>query len=291
MAKHQEWHRDASLQPTPSPEFLIARRGPVVKIELTRPKSRNSLTSDLVSGLKDAYSRIARDPSIFRIYLTGQGSVFCAGMNLAPPKAGSPSNEEANRAQLADFKGLLQAIENAPQVTVALINGPCYGGGNGLAFANDIRVSVRDATFNLTEVKLGLAPCAISPVLAREWGLALCRTAMLTARPVAAKELRAIGAIYALANDVDHLQGEVKEELEKRLRASAPGASSVCKELVKVAWTSPGGKEQDEVVARSFVDMMTPSKEARHGIQQFKKGVREVDWEKFWETELGKSRL
>ncbi|KAH7368445.1 ClpP/crotonase-like domain-containing protein [Plectosphaerella cucumerina] len=291
MTKTQEWQRDTVLQDSPSPEYRISRRGPVVKIELTRPKSRNSLTSDLVSGLKDAYTRIARDSSIFRIYLTGQGRVFCAGMNLSPSNSTPPPGEDTHRAQLAEFRGLLQAIEDAPQVTVALINGPCYGGGNGLAFANDIRISVRDATFNLTEVKLGLAPCAISPVLAREWGLALCRSAMLTARPVTAEELRAVGAIYALADDGKHLQGDAMEELEKRLRASAPGASTVCKELIHVAWTDPGGKEQDEVVAKRYVEMMTPSKEARHGIQQFKKGVREVDWEKFWDAELGKSRL
>lgn len=291
MTSHQAWQPDTVLQPTPSADFIISRRGPAVRIEITRPKSRNSLTSSLVAGLRDAYARIARDPSIFRVHLTGQGAVFCAGMNLSPPPPGDAAREDAHRAHLAEFRGLLRAIEDAPQVTVALINGPCYGGGNGLAFANDIRVAVRGATFSLTEAKLGLAPCAISPVLAREWGLALCRSAMLTARPVTAEELRAAGAIYALADDAGSLHGDVMEELEKRLGTCAPKASTVCKELVKVAWTSPGGKEQDEVVERRYVEMMAPSKEARHGIQQFKKGVREVDWETFWAAELGKPRL
>lgn len=283
------WHLDTKLLPDHSQDFRILRRKNAVKIELARPEARNSLTATLVSGLRDAYDTIARDPSIFRVYLTGQGRVFCAGMNLSP--TASPSSSD-HLAQLRAFRDLLAAIERSPQVTIALINGPCYGGGNGLAFANDIRVCVRSATFLLTEARLGLAPCAISPVLAREWGLALTRSAMLTARPVTAQQLQSAGAVFAVADDVEKMNTSLLDELEAMLGACAPGASTVCKELVRVAWTDPGAARQDEVVEERYLEMMKPSAEARHGMEQFRQGVREVDWSKLTETRTSRgSRL
>ncbi|PKS05092.1 hypothetical protein jhhlp_008459 [Lomentospora prolificans] len=273
-----QWFHDTALQPSPSKEYCIYRKRAAVKIELTRPANRNALTSSMVDELKALYDRLARDASVFRIYLTGQGKVFCAGMDLGASGSATSANEQQHISGLEKFQGLLRAIEKAPQVTVALINGPCYGGGNGLAFANDIRVSTREATFNLTEVRLGLSPCAISPVLAREWGVPLLRSAMLTATPVTAARLHVTGAIFALADDNEQLQGQASLRLEDALEACAPGASAVCKELAEVAWSSPGGAAQNEVVRRRYLEMMGPSREARFGIGQFRQGVRKVDW-------------
>lgn len=54
-------------------------------------------------------------------------------------------------------------LQNSPTPVIGVINGSCYGGGNGLAAACDIRVAASpDLTFNLTEVKLGVAPAVIS---------------------------------------------------------------------------------------------------------------------------------
>lgn len=282
-AKPVAWLPDTKLQPTPSKEYVVYRHRASVKIELTRPNNRNALTASMVDELQALYERLAQDASVFRIYLTGQGKVFCAGMDLGASGSATSADEKQHTAGLRKFQSLLRAIEGAPQVTVALINGPCYGGGNGLAFANDIRLSTRGATFNLTEARLGISPCAISPVVAREWGVPLFRSATLTAAPLPASRLHASGAIYALAADNAELQGALCAEIETTLSACAPGASAVCKELAAVAWRSPGGEEQDETVTRRYMEMMAPSKEAKFGIEQFRKGVRTVDWTKLGE--------
>jgi len=260
-----------------------------VKIELTRPENRNALTSSMVEELKSLYERIARDESIFRIYLTGKGKAFCAGMDLGASGSATSANEKQHIYALEKFQSLLHAIAGAPQVTIALINGPCYGGGNGLAFANDIRVSTREATFNLTEVRLGLSPCAISPILAREWGIPLFRSAMLIGMPVTAAKLHGTGAIYALAEDDERLQGQVFQKLEDTLQACAPRASAVSKELAEVAWSNPAGATQNELVTRRYLEMMRPSREAKFGIDQFRKGIRKVDWTSLYKG--GDSRL
>ncbi|KAH7120487.1 ClpP/crotonase-like domain-containing protein [Dactylonectria macrodidyma] len=273
-----DWKPDTALQPVASKELRVHRAREAVKIELTRPENRNALTTSITRELGNLYRRVAQDTSVSRIYLTGQGPVFCAGMSLSAPEQTAKSDQNQHLAELEEFRGLLSAIENAPQVTIALINGPCYGGGNGLAFANDIRISTRDATFNLTEVRIGLSPCAISPCLAREWGIPLFRSAMLTGRPVTAAQLYGLGAIYGIADDNEQLQGGSLHDLESTLRLCAPRASAVCKELAKAAWSSPGSLAQDELVKNRYLDMMAPSDEARHGIGRFRKGFRKVDW-------------
>ncbi|KAH7139751.1 ClpP/crotonase-like domain-containing protein [Dactylonectria estremocensis] len=272
------WEPDTALQPVASKELRVCRAREAVKIELTRPENRNALTTSITKELGNLYRQVAQDTSVSRIYLTGQGPVFCAGMHLGASESTANFTQDKHLAELEEFSGLLSAIENAPQVTIALINGPCYGGGNGLAFANDIRISTRDATFNLTEVRIGLSPCAISPCLAREWGIPLFRSAMLTGRPVTTAQLHGLGAIYDIADDNEQLQGRLLHELESTLRLCAPRASAVCKELAKAAWSSPGGPAQDELIKSRYVEMMAPSDEARYGIGRFRKGFRKVDW-------------
>lgn len=270
-----EWTRDTSLT---SADFSLSRRGAAAKIELTRPEKRNTLTSSMVNNLRKVYELFAHDNSVSRIYLTGRGSVFCAGMDLSASGKATAADREAHESQLAQTLALFHAIENCPKTTVALINGPCYGGGNGLAFVHDIRVATSNSTFNLTEVRLGLAPCAISTSILREWGIAFCRAAMLTGRPVTAADLYRIGAIYSLADSQAVLHGDLLDSLDETLRGCAPGASAACKELAYVAWSDAGGKYQAETIKRRFLEMMTPSKEAKYGISQFRKGVKTVDW-------------
>lgn len=270
------WTLDDSLLP----DLRVYKKGASIKIELSRPDRRNALTGSMVESLRALYEQLATDVSIHRIFLTAQGKVFCAGMDLSTSGKATVTDEQGHASQLAATQALFCAIDNAPQTTIALINGPCYGGGNGLAFVNDIRIAVQSATFNLTEVRLGLSPCAISPYLLREWGIAFTRAAMLTARPVTAADLHRIGALYSIASDQEQLQGEVLEGLDTTLQACAPAASNVCKELVKVAWSHPGGPQQEKVVRQRFMEMMAPSREAKYGIGQFRKGVKSVDWTK-----------
>ena len=57
---------------------------------------------------------------------------------------------------------LLDGIDNSPKLTIAAINDPAFGGGNGLAFVCDIKINVKYAKFALLEVRLGLCPAPIS---------------------------------------------------------------------------------------------------------------------------------
>ena len=253
-----------------------------LKVLLTRPKNGNALTISMLKSLTSLFTRLHSDASISTIVIAATGRFFCTGMDLSA--SGATSSMSAKEAKDAQFNGLLdlfEAIDNAPQTTIAAIQGPCYGGGSGLAFICDIRLAVKNANFTLSEVKLGLCPATISKYLCREWGVALAREAILTARAVTPKELHdKIGAVHGIAENIQGLEDLINRKLEG-LRRCAPEASAKSKDLVRAAYKHPGGVEQAQTIKDVFEWMMVPSPEARYGTEQFRAGNRDIDWDTF----------
>lgn len=254
----------------------------VLKVLLTRPRNGNALTIKMLNSLTELFIRQHSDSSISSIIIAGSGRFFCTGMDLSASGATtSVSVQEAKEAQFNGLLNLFEAIDNCPQTTIAAIQGPCYGGGSGLAFVCDIRLAVKSANFTLSEVKLGLCPATISKYLCREWGIAIAREAILTARPVTPQELlEKTGAIHGIADDATGL-GKLVDQKLAELAKCAPVASAKSKELVRAAYHDPGGVEQAKTISDVFEWMMVPSDEARHGTEQFRAGNREIDWDAF----------
>jgi hydroxymethylglutaryl-CoA lyase len=253
----------------------------VLKILITRPANGNALTIPMLTSLTKLIASLSTDPSISIIILAATGRFFCTGMDLSA--SGATTSLSAQSAKEAQFTGLLnlfEAIDNCPKITVAAIQGPCYGGGSGLAFVCDIRLAVKSANFTLSEVKLGLCPATISKYLCREWGVAIAREAILTARAVTPRELfEKCGAIHGIAEDAAGLEGLVDRKIEELAR-SAPQASAKSKELMRAAYRFPGGMEQAETVKGVF-EWMMESDEAKFATEEFRAGRRQVDWDPF----------
>src|SRR3954469_2271124 len=57
--------------------------GPVGTIVLNRPQRRNALTRAMVAQLAEALSDLHLEKRVRAIVLTGAGSAFCAGMDIA----------------------------------------------------------------------------------------------------------------------------------------------------------------------------------------------------------------
>jgi len=254
-----------------SGEYTMLRRGADVKIVLTRPKNGNALTLAMIHSLTKAITAISHDTTIFRLILTAQGKYFCTGMDLGH-NPGTPD------AQFEALRMLFETIDTCPQTTIAAINGSCFGGGIGLAFVCDLRLATSAAQFTLSEAKLGLCPATISKYVVREWGFSFARAAMLTARAVSPSELLALGAVQAISADQAGLDVLLEEYLE-RLRVVAPRASTMCKELVRQAWRDAGGEGQARAIKCAFDDMMAEGSESKVGLEKFRGGVKEVNWE------------
>lgn len=260
-------------------ELRVAKSGTAVKITLTRGGKGNSMTPAMVDGLTRLFRDFAKDQTIFHIILNAEGRFFCTGMDLSSDTDRTSKSSESSYYD--KVMEMFTAIDDSPQTTIAAIDGPCYGGGVGLGFNFDVRLVSPNARWTLTEIKLGLSPAIISKFLAREWGFAFFREAMLSGREVTPHELLRIGAVHGISDESSSLTTLVEEYLD-RLERCAPRSAAVCKDLIRQAWRNPGGQQQDEFIEQTFDRMMVPGSEGAHGISQFQKKIKKIDWADFW---------
>ncbi|KAJ4252783.1 hypothetical protein NW762_010689 [Fusarium torreyae] len=272
----QRWHpivKDGELK--------IYRDGCNRMVVLNRPRNGNALTTAMVTRLTNFFLESARDTTISRIVVTAEGRFFCTGMDLGKSTTAVNQGKDVSSKEFRMFVDLFEAIQNSPQVTIAVISGPCYAGGIGLAFSCDIRLAVATASVTLSEVKLGLCPAIISQYLVREWGTAFTREAMLSGRTISMSELKAIGAVHGIATDAASLQYLTASYLTN-LRSCAPKASAMCKGAVRTAYTTSDQKDKNLVIKEIFMSMMEDGSESSIGIKNFQTKRRRLDWDSYY---------
>jgi enoyl-CoA hydratase/carnithine racemase len=130
--------------------------GAIATITLDSPHNRNALSRRLVTELADRLAGAEADPDVLVVLLRSSGRVFCSGADLS--EASSGGMEEGTRAIVA----LQRSIVASGKAVVAEVGGPVRAGGIGLVAAADVAIVSEDASFALTEVKLGLAAAIIS---------------------------------------------------------------------------------------------------------------------------------
>ena len=268
-------------KPQPAAEGLqMYRNGTNLKLVLDRPRNGNALTEMMIAHLTKVFEDAASDESITRIAITANGKFFCTGMDLSTGSSPVAQSGSATDAQFNRLFRLFEAIDRAPQVTVACVQGSAFGGGVGLALVCDIRLMVKTASLRLSEVRLGLAPATISKYVIRELGIPLAREAMLSARPLSATELKSLGKVSVLINREEEASAELDNYLTS-LRSSAPHASKLTKELVKYAWMDAGGEGQAVGIKKIFTEIMAPQSESAYGLKQFQNRVKDVGWDAY----------
>ncbi len=139
----------------------------VARLTLNRPGRRNALSAELVEALHGAFDTLEEDEDIRAAVLTGAGSVFCAGGDLAGGMAGEGGLLEAHRGR-ARFAELLARIPRLRVPLVAAVNGDALGGGLGLALGADLTVVDPAARLGTPEIRVGLFPMVILAVLQRQ---------------------------------------------------------------------------------------------------------------------------
>lgn len=128
----------------------------VATITLDSPHNRNALSAQLVRELGECLERAEADEAAKVVLLRAEGTVFCSGADLSEASTGAP--EDAPRGIVR----LQRLIVGSSKPVVLRLQGAVRAGGIGLVAAADVVVANEDATFALTEVKLGLAPAVIS---------------------------------------------------------------------------------------------------------------------------------
>ena len=204
--------------------------GPVASITLNRPDARNAMSNQMVAELLSAITRLRGEAGagVRVVVLRAAGSVFCAGGDMRD--LSSLETPAASDATLELLDELLRAVNGAPQVVVARVQGAAMGGGLGLVCVSDIAIAVESARFGLPETRIGLAPALISPYVVARVGFTQARRLMLTGARITADAAREIGLVHEVAPD-DTLDQCVDGAVSDVLRC-APMALRECKRLL-----------------------------------------------------------
>jgi len=242
-------------------------------ISINRPDRRNALNREVVSALTEAFQQEATSSSRC-VVLTGKGTAFCAGMDLAELSSTLDQAGEAEQVQedASRLARLLDLIFMLPKPTIAALNGPAVAGGAGLMTVCDLAVVEPSAKIGYPEVKRGLVAAMVMPHLLRLVGERGARELLLTGKLIDANDALRIGLINAVTSapqtGLDQALAWAGE-----LAESAPQAVSVTKRLLweyRSGSIAPSGLARESAEARLHI-------EAKEGLRAFLE-KRPVPW-------------
>jgi methylglutaconyl-CoA hydratase len=234
------------------------------RVTLNRPQRRNALNAGLARELADAVAALGADGRTRCLVLAGAGPAFCAGADIEWMNVAHLTPEHARRD--ADLlAGMFEAVDQCRCPVIAAVHGPAFGGGVGLLAACDIVVAVDDATFALSEARLGLVPALIAPILLQRVGPGFLRRYALTGELFAADVALRAGLIHDVVPS-DGLEKRV-DEIAAAVTRLAPGAVANTKTVIRTFLMLP--EEQRAAAAIDGNVHARLSDEAREGFAAF----------------------
>lgn len=176
----------------PSTDLRLDIADGVAVVTLDRPAQRNAFSGPMAASLAAAYETCDGRDDVRAVVLTGAGSAFCVGADLA---AGS---ETFARREEADFSADPIAFPawQVRKPVIAAINGHAVGIGLTLAMQCDIRLVAAEAKLAFAHVRRGVLPDAHSHwTVPRAIGAARTAELFLTGRLFSGDEAAAMGLV------------------------------------------------------------------------------------------------
>ena len=241
---------------TPEPQLVTVEvDGARATVTLSRPQVLNALTPELLEQLGDALERLAGQPEVVVVVLTGAGRAFSAGVDLKA--LGGRRLHDGAVGDLLDVPGrrVIDLIHALPAVVVARVAGACFTGALELALACDVVVVAEDAKLGDTHAKFGLRPTwGMSQRLPALVGPARARWLSCTASTFSGAQAAQWG-LAAVAVPRDGLDAAV-DDLVRTVTANSAGSLRAYKDLYRAAerLPLPDGLAYEAVTAYPIAD-------------------------------------
>jgi 2-(1,2-epoxy-1,2-dihydrophenyl)acetyl-CoA isomerase len=254
-------------------EFIEAAEEGVVTLTFNRPDCLNALSKPIMEGLLEALPRLAGDPVVGAIVLTGAGRAFCAGGDVKSMAEGT--NQRPFNEAVAHLRGRMEVsrlLHEIPKPTIAMLNGVAAGAGLSLALACDLRIAARSARLITAFANIGFSgDFGGSYFLSKLVGTGKARELYYTAEPIEAEQALALGIVNRVVAD-DEL-AEATSTLARKLAQGPRIALALMKQHLNAAESSTlaalldleathqieTGRTQDhKEAARAFVEKRPP---------------------------------
>lgn len=247
----------------------------IATLTLNRPERLNALSPAMGDALLEALPRLAADPDVGVVIVTGAGRAFCAGGDVKAMAEGS----EAAAATLEERAQALRArmeisrwLHEMPKPTIAMIRGAAAGAGLSIALACDLRVAGDGARFTTAFARVGYSgDFGGSFFLTRLVGTARARELYFTADVIDAARAETVGLVnrvvpdarleeetLALASRLARGPRIALRYMKRNLNAAEHGALGDLLDLEAWHHTRTGLTEDHREAARAFVDKREP---------------------------------
>jgi 2-(1,2-epoxy-1,2-dihydrophenyl)acetyl-CoA isomerase len=177
----------------------------VAVLTLNRPDRLNAMSGPMLDAMLEALPRLAEDPEVGVVVLTGAGRGFCAGGDVKAMaegrEFGGTTLEEKAQA-LRSRMEVSRWLHEMPKVTIAMVRGAAAGAGLSLALACDLRVAGDSARFATAFARVGYSgDFGGSWYLTQLIGSAKARELYYTADIVDAQQALALGIVNRVVPD------------------------------------------------------------------------------------------
>ena len=166
----------------------------IATITLRRPQQANRLSPDDLAALARQIDAVNAMPQVLVLQLRAGGKYFCSGYDI----------RQIGSGQGVDFEGVVDALERARPVTIAVMQGGVYGGATDLALACDFRLGAQTIDMFMPAARLGLHfyRSGLQRYVSR-LGLNAAKRLFLTGERIDAPEMKVIGFLTHLAAPED----------------------------------------------------------------------------------------
>jgi methylglutaconyl-CoA hydratase len=193
--------------------FYDLRDG-IARITLNRPDKRNALDGEMVAELKSAFSASAADAECRVVLLTGAGTDFCSGADLANLEKTAKNSVLDNIADARSTADLFLMMRNHPRPVIAAVQGRALAGGCGIASACDIILASQSAQFGYPEVNIGFVPAMVMAILRHSVSEKAAFELVVTGETVSAARAQELGLVHRVFGD-EQFAAEVESYVAK----------------------------------------------------------------------------
>lgn len=200
-------------------DILISRDGGIATVTLANPGKLNAVDAAMWRRLAAAIAGLDGDETLRAVVVRGDGAAFAAGGDLEEFGEARDTPDKALAYHHAVGRAL-DALAACRHPTVALVHGPCVGGGLAIACACDLRIAGESARFGAPIGKLGFSmyPGEIALLLSLV-GPAVVKEILLEGRLLTARHALEKGLVTRVVGDA-----EVDDEAYATARRIAAGA-------------------------------------------------------------------
>jgi enoyl-CoA hydratase len=231
--------------------------GAIAWVSFDRPAARNAMTWSMYSDLKAICDKLHTDKTIKAVILRGAGGQsFVSGTDIEQFKSFNDGQDGIDYEALIDLH--IDALEQLPMPTIAIIDGLAVGGGLAIATACDFRIADPSARFGAPIAKtVGncLSPTNIARLMAH-FGIPTLKRMLILAELIKVDELLSSGYIHTVAEGAE-LESIARTMAEKvmhlaplTIRSSKLTISRIhqnqlpeCDDLIKACYGSSDFKE------------------------------------------------